>query len=123
MSIDEKALCQNCGQNPVMHRGSPDLCCKCHVANGNPPADWHPGCMKAYEAAKATDQPDLTLLPNGMIRANADYTPQAGEVWEVGGKDQPVEKPGVDTEALMRAFAADIVKTANEAIQFHTATR
>ncbi len=24
------------------------LCCRCYVAEGHPPADWHPSCMVMY---------------------------------------------------------------------------
>jgi len=25
-------------------------CCECYVKEGNPPSDWHSGCMLAYKA-------------------------------------------------------------------------
>lgn len=43
-------LCDDCKEHPVNHYDGyrRELCCRCHVADGNPPADWHPACMKAY---------------------------------------------------------------------------
>lgn len=29
--------------------GERRLCCECYVKEDNPPADWHPECMKTYE--------------------------------------------------------------------------
>ena len=38
------------------------LCCACYVEAGNPPADWHIGCMRAYgrekEVVKWSGLPD-----------------------------------------------------------------
>jgi hypothetical protein len=28
------------------------LCCRCYIDDGNPPADWHPECVAAFEARK-----------------------------------------------------------------------
>jgi hypothetical protein len=49
-------LCDKCHASPVMHeewRGGQkrSMCCGCHVEEGNPPADWHAGCMKAKRTA------------------------------------------------------------------------
>ena len=27
-------------------------CCECYIKDGNPPADWHDDCMKAYRDLK-----------------------------------------------------------------------
>src|SRR3990172_1644682 len=50
--------CTECNQNEAMHWVSKsgierNLCCVCHVKEGNPPADWHPDCIKAYRASSA----------------------------------------------------------------------
>jgi len=31
------------------------LCCKCYVQAGNPPADWHDGCMHEAKASAAIE--------------------------------------------------------------------
>ncbi len=38
---------------PVMHFGEQNLCCRCYVQKGHPPADWHRECMRAYAELKA----------------------------------------------------------------------
>lgn len=45
--------CDKCGQRTAMHTinfGGKEThqCCDCYVADGNPPADWHRACMRAY---------------------------------------------------------------------------
>jgi len=50
--------CTECNQNEAMHWVSKsgierNLCCSCHVKEGNPPANWHPDCMSAYLASKS----------------------------------------------------------------------
>jgi len=62
-------LCDKCGERQAFHSSSRSgntrrLCCHCHVEEGNPPADWHPGCMAAYalkKDAENTNRP--TPLP------------------------------------------------------------
>jgi hypothetical protein len=29
------------------------LCCKCYIAGGNPPADWHVECMQEFNLRTA----------------------------------------------------------------------
>ena len=42
-------ICAKCGVNPSNHQiGNRLLCCACYVEEGNPPADWHKECMRAY---------------------------------------------------------------------------
>ena len=42
--------CQDCEVMNANHTvGNRRMCCDCYVADGNPPADWHPTCMAAYE--------------------------------------------------------------------------
>lgn len=50
--------CKLCG-NSANHTTFKDgkavrLCCKCYVQAGNPPADWHLGCMREYGKEKET---------------------------------------------------------------------
>src|ERR1035437_2798796 len=50
-------MCSKCGVRQASHRtldarGTIELCCECHVGEGNSPADWHPRCMAAYEAKR-----------------------------------------------------------------------
>jgi hypothetical protein len=45
-------LCTKCGINKASHHifmagGESNLCCKCHIAEGGVPADWHKECMDA----------------------------------------------------------------------------
>ena len=42
-------LCSRCSQDMARHRADDGtrLCCKCHVAAGYIPAEWHPECMVA----------------------------------------------------------------------------
>jgi len=48
--------CDLCHEKNVTHHIYPPLpntvralCCKCYVEEGNPPADWHPDCMRYYK--------------------------------------------------------------------------
>ena len=49
--------CQLCGSKKnVLHQIWPPneekpswYCCKCYVDGGNPPANWHPECMRTYK--------------------------------------------------------------------------
>jgi len=50
--------CEECGQYKATHYGERNLCCRCHVATGAPPAGWHPECMRA-----AGREDDLQLPP------------------------------------------------------------
>ena len=51
-----KDKCCRCNTNKACHnyldpnseRGE-RLCCKCHIARGGTPADWHPDCMQVVE--------------------------------------------------------------------------
>lgn len=64
--------CATCGQ-PSNHwsgsNGGEHLCCKCYVATGNPPADWHPGCVRAANdnggtvAARYEGQREVNGIP------------------------------------------------------------
>ncbi len=51
--------CKTCG-DPSSHlvNGKP-TCCSCYVSEGNPPADWHTGCMEA--AGRVDIQPPPSL--------------------------------------------------------------
>ncbi len=48
-------MCDVCKKRESRHlswnrtQGNKALCCKCHVAEGNAPADWHKECLSAYE--------------------------------------------------------------------------
>jgi hypothetical protein len=49
--------CTKCGKGKAMHSISAlgalrNLCCKCFVEEGNPPAEKHEECQKAYEWKK-----------------------------------------------------------------------
>jgi hypothetical protein len=44
---DEPLLC-GCGATSDHTINKVGLCCACYVAAGNPPADWHLGCMAAF---------------------------------------------------------------------------
>jgi hypothetical protein len=51
-------LCTECNQNEAMHwvsksRIERNLCCVCHIKEGNPPTSWHSDCIKAYRASSA----------------------------------------------------------------------
>lgn len=35
-----------CGTAASHRVGAIVTCCRCYVRAGNPPADWHPACMK-----------------------------------------------------------------------------
>lgn len=49
----EKKLCDKCGKTISSHTvGDRRLCCKCYVGEDNPPAEWHRGCMEAYNQSK-----------------------------------------------------------------------
>jgi hypothetical protein len=37
-----------CGEKPHHSIGPRLVRCACYVQEGNPPADWHPGCIRAY---------------------------------------------------------------------------
>ncbi|HDY89744.1 MAG TPA: hypothetical protein ENH82_16720 [bacterium] len=42
-------ICDDCGEKLSNHSvGDKRLCCKCYIEEGNPPADWHRGCMEVY---------------------------------------------------------------------------
>jgi hypothetical protein len=49
----EKETCTLCGEAPAMHihiipgGEEANLCCRCHIAKGGIPADWHKQCMLA----------------------------------------------------------------------------
>lgn len=52
-------LCRNCIELP-MHQVwvggiKNTYCCSCFVEMGYAPADWHLGCMKAYNERKVSD--------------------------------------------------------------------
>lgn len=58
MENESAKVCDECNINPAMHWSSKsgiesNLCCACHVKHGNPPANWHPDCIKAYRASPA----------------------------------------------------------------------
>lgn len=40
--------CEKCENDSNHTIGDGRLCCKCYVEEGNPPADWHNGCMITY---------------------------------------------------------------------------
>lgn len=43
------AHCSLCHARLIQHRRDNDgWCCQCYVEAGNPPADWHQGCMETY---------------------------------------------------------------------------
>jgi hypothetical protein len=51
MTMPAMKKCSECGKE--ITRGSHQFgegvqCCRCYVLLGNPPADWHSGCMSAY---------------------------------------------------------------------------
>lgn len=48
-------VCNSCG-GPAMHTvgGSVHQCCRCYVFDGQPPADWHAGCLLAERERDAT---------------------------------------------------------------------
>ena len=76
---------------------------------------WKHGLTKAiqaYEAAKApaTQQPDVTLLDNGILRVNADYQPKAGEVWEVSLPNAPSELLLIEKLESLRIRTAKSIK-------------
>lgn len=54
--------CKGCGVETDSHHsvmfGGGDfwMCCRCHVLDGNSPADWHPECIKAAMEKGAEDQ-------------------------------------------------------------------
>ncbi len=62
------------------------LCCECHVKSGSPPADWHPDCMKAYQAKKENAAeaygPDWEKL---VLAVNM----KTGEFHAIGGRREP----------------------------------
>lgn len=50
--------CENHPDRPARHSiyqhgKERTLCCECYVKEGNPPADWHSGCMETYHAMKS----------------------------------------------------------------------
>jgi hypothetical protein len=51
-NVVHEDACDNCGEHQAMHHGEKDLCCKCYVEAGNPPADWHRVCMETYNILK-----------------------------------------------------------------------
>lgn len=44
-------LCK-CGQPASHTMGDKRMCCDCYVREGNPPADWHAGCMRTWKSIK-----------------------------------------------------------------------
>jgi hypothetical protein len=57
METDHLPLCSRCGVRRALHRCLQPptvmlLCCRCYIDDGNPPADWHPECVAAFEARK-----------------------------------------------------------------------
>lgn len=49
--MKDKCECGKISSHTVFEKGKRKrLCCKCYVQAGNPPADWHRGCMQ--EAGK-----------------------------------------------------------------------
>jgi hypothetical protein len=41
-----KKYCK-CGKEANHWEGNKGYCCKCWVDSDNPPADWHPDCLRA----------------------------------------------------------------------------
>ncbi len=41
--------CSVCGEPSSHWVGERRLCCRCYVKQGNPPSDWHEGCVRAIE--------------------------------------------------------------------------
>jgi len=60
-----RILCDKCGKGAAMHHISypmernkdQNLCCKCHVEQGESPSDWHPLCMETYHKMREDEQP------------------------------------------------------------------
>lgn len=51
----DQMRCDKCNERKAQHREflagvERNLCCRCYVEEGNPPADWHPECMTTYRA-------------------------------------------------------------------------
>jgi hypothetical protein len=56
-------LCDKCERTIAKHivwvaAARRHLCCGCYVGEGNAPADWHKGCMVAYQ--NKTKQEEFT---------------------------------------------------------------
>jgi hypothetical protein len=57
MEMNKNQTCTKCKELPANHSvhkwwmdpSDEFLCCKCYVAQGSTPADWHPICMSEYE--------------------------------------------------------------------------
>jgi len=69
-SIEDRSkheICNICNAAPSNHTVCDRrLCCKCNVIEGNPPADWHKGCMEAAQGYGQT-----TKAPEGGSPAEA----------------------------------------------------
>jgi len=44
-----------------------NMCCECYVLAGNPPADWHQGCMKTYNETKLIRQKKINVIKNTKL--------------------------------------------------------
>jgi hypothetical protein len=48
----QQVPCFCCGRPSSHHCGLKRLCCACYVRIGNPPANWHLGCMATFAKAQ-----------------------------------------------------------------------
>lgn len=52
-NVKDKCECGSIASHTVYGWGKDKrLCCACYVKAGNPPTDWHIGCMRAYGREK-----------------------------------------------------------------------
>lgn len=49
------------------------LCCACYVKAGNPPADWHIGCMREYGREKEVVAPPHQVGDSCIFSDSREY--------------------------------------------------
>ena len=50
--MKDRCECGSIASHTVCGEEDKRLCCTCYVKLGNPPADWHIGCMRAHGREK-----------------------------------------------------------------------
>lgn len=72
----EKCDCGKPASHTILEHGGVKRrqCCECYVASGEPPADWHEGCMKAAGKVPPAPPPfgggfrgQLTIVPGSAM--------------------------------------------------------